>query len=822
MNNEGVTILIGIIIILIVVSNVIYVINLTLPSTKYKKGKILLDKGNLIDAIKIFESIFNKHWEAPAYLAECKLKKGQQSKSKSETAAISYFNEVIDIRKRLPKAANKSSYALVEAKAYLELAQINYNNSIRGSSLDKKVEKLKENLSFIAKATKLGIENDFESLRKIHFSELAEINFTLGNQTEKWEKLEMAIQYYSFAKDFAFQGSNNKILHNSSARIGICKLKNNEHVESGIFESVNKSPIEYINDFYFRYVKKTLHEKQYEQAEKLISTYLNFSSPDIDKLKKLLLSKKIESAVNKINEINNSIDQLYEESFPVDQVKSLYETLDERIREINSVIPSLTDKLKQLKPSLFNRLLTHFISEEQFAGAINLIQKYPEFWESPELLKNMGICCYNIVDQGNLTDKNFRTIISNWITSVFSDRVILKSLEETTWEDDYTFTLSESIGSHKSQYIDLPENVNYDDISDTNISIGATQKELLQKFESLLQEKVLDNSLAKIINEFYFEEKEAVEKIVSIIEDNTLFASPYFAKLNGINEGIIEELEKDFYESENEDSLKAGIPYLKSNSKGEVCEYAKSKELVNNLVSAIQKEDLNEVKSIVAKSKESLINKYKTIKESIEDSIYNAFTTRIEDDDENESLIPLMEECIRFTKQNEKLKFQYSNYVTAKVNANEIDNFRALSLMKNAYLHLSENPRTCKNIITLIQYNLMDIKNDRTRNAPEIYKILDEIYPKRSNMFIQSTGELSDARTELLTQLKESGAPISLLTDEGSLSPPLVLASQRSLTPKGEIMKKMLSYLKKLSESSSTRTNPSDPLERLRQQLGII
>ena len=46
--------------------------------------------------------------------------------------------------------------------------------------------------------------------------------------------------------------------------------------------------------------------------------------------------------------------------------------------------------------------------------------------------------------------------------------------------------------------------------------------------------------------------------------------------------------------------------------------------------------------------------------------------------DENEKLIPVMEECIEFSSQNEKLKHQYSNYVAnyciSKVNDEKIDN----------------------------------------------------------------------------------------------------------------------------------------------------
>ena len=61
------------------------------------------------------------------------------------------------------------------------------------------------------------------------------------------------------------------------------------------------------------------------------------------------------------------------------------------------------------------------------------------------------------------------------------------------------------------------------------------------------------------------------------------------------------------------------------------------------------------------------------------------------------ALIPVMEECISFSNDNEKLKHQYSNFVTSycisKVNEQEIDNFKALTLMKGAYLRSQNNPK---------------------------------------------------------------------------------------------------------------------------------
>jgi len=794
-----------ILVIFIIIGIIGYVIYESLPNQKFQKAITLFDSGNLIEASKILIKIFDKHPDAPAKLAECKLKEGLNAKPKSNNEAIKYFDEVIEIKKRLPTNTSKIKYELVEAKACFEIAVIQFSNSISLANTEGKVKSLKDNLRFIDMTTKSGIENDFAALRKKHLSELAEINFSFGIQSEKSNKLVEAIQHYSTAKDFAAQSSNAKILYSSSTRTGISKLKNREHIEPNIFDDVNKSSIEYKRDFFFRYAKKLLQDKEYLETEKIISNHLNFSSSAIDKLKELLKTKKIKDAIKKVDEINYNLDQLYENSFPVDDLKNLYENFDKKIDEIKSVIPTLTDKLKQIKPSLFNRLLTHYISEEQFGNAIVLIQKFPSFWESPELLKNLGICCYGYTAQGNISQKNYQTIISNWLTAVYCDKVVLNSLEETNWDDEYTFTLTDAIGSNYQQHSSLPDNVNYDDITDSNISIGATQRELLQQFETLIHQKISDSSLVKTVTDFYEGEKEAVQKVVSVINTEILFAAPFFAKTHGINNEIIEELDNDYEEYSNEEALQAGVAYIKNKSESSVGKYSAAKELVTKLLSAIHNEKLNDVKAVVTDNQKSLIEEFETIKDSVEDSIYNAFALKIEEDEENEDLIPLMNECIRLTSQNEKLKYQYSTYVAdlciSKVNADEMTNLKALNLMKSAYFNSKDNTRICKNIVTLIRYNLSDITNDRTNRMSEIYQVLDDIKTNRSITFKRNSSELAEARTAILKQLQESGVDISQLISTFSFS----------LTADGQKLKKVLTYMSALSEGSQNESSNDLP-----------
>lgn len=759
-----------VIIVLIAVGILGYVFYQSLPNPKFRRASALFDAGKFFSAEQILLHIFDKHPEAPAKLAECKLKQGKLLNSKDETEAVRLYNEAIGIGKRLPRKAVKDKYVLVEALAYFAIAENNFNNYLAVSDAEQKAKNLESNIQFIDKASKNGVEKEFASLKTKHLFELADIHLFFGINSEKSANLSGAIKYYETSKKYAVQSSSLKTLYTATARIGISKLKSKEHIEQTTVSDINKAAPELKRDFYFRHAKKHIAENEFQEAENMISNHLNFSSGTVDQLREVLKSSKINDAVRKVIEINDTLDQLYENSFSVDDVKNLYDSLDKTIDDVSSVMPEITDKLREIKPSLFNRLLTHYITEEQYGNAMALIQKYPAFWEKPELLKDLGICCYGYLSQGNLNEKNYRTIISDWLTAVYCDKVILKSMEDTAWDDEYTFTLSESIGSNFQQHEYLPDNVNYDEPSDTNISIGETQKELLKQFEKQMHAQISDHDLLQTASDFYDSEKEAIENIVRIIDCDVLFTSPYFAKTYGIHNEIVDALDNDYRCYFNEDALKAGVPYVTNLMSGEVGKYSLASALIIKLLSSIENENLSLTKTIVSDQHSSVIEEFETIRESVEDSIFNAFSIKINEDDENEDLIPIMSECMQFTSRNEKLKFQYSNYVAdlciAKVNSDEMSNFKALSLMKSAYMYSRDNSRICMNIITLIRYNLSDYLNDECRHVTELFGILETIRKNRSIAFNENNIEIRNELKKLDDSLKKQGLSVSVFVSQ--------------------------------------------------------
>ena len=343
--------------------------------------------------------------------------------------------------------------------------------------------------------------------------------------------------------------------------------------------------------------------------------------------------------------------------------------------------------------------------------------------------------------------------------------MILKSLEATTWDDSYTFTLTDSIGSNYTHHSELPSNANYDEETDTNISIGETQRELLQQFESLLHKTISDQSLAKIVNDFYIAEKEAIQNIVSIINKDILFAAPHFAKTYSINVEIVKELDDDFVEYSNEQSLEFGIPYLKNNADTYVREYSTAKELVSKMVSAIKDENQNELKAILTDRKVSLIEKYETINESAEDLVFAAFSFKIEENEGNENLIPLMEECIRYLKQNQKIKTQFSSFVHDFCDSKwkSKSPIKLLELMIKSITHNPNNYRAAKSITLLINNNLMDIANDNTTSSSQIYSLIEDVKKIKSDILKDALKELLVLRKKVLTSMGAEASKTILL-----------------------------------------------------------
>jgi hypothetical protein len=205
------------ILILFVIGIIGYLIYQSLPSSKFEKAQAFFKIKNYIEAASILDEIFDKHQDAPAKFAECKLILSQALKGNTER--LEALNEIITLRQRITNTTSIVEFQYFEARALLEIARIQFE----GCNGD--IDKLNQNVKFIDNAIKNGSESDFSSLRRSHFYDLANSYFKRAEEKERLNRIIEAIQNYNSGKDCAEKSTNNIVKHNSIARIEICKLK---------------------------------------------------------------------------------------------------------------------------------------------------------------------------------------------------------------------------------------------------------------------------------------------------------------------------------------------------------------------------------------------------------------------------------------------------------------------------------------------------------------------------------------------------------------------------------------------------------------------
>ncbi len=793
------------IIIIAVIAIIGIVIYVNSTDTKFKKAVNLQNKKRFDEAQEVFLSISKKHPLAIARYASCFFQQGEiLLKQNKHTKAISFFNKVIESQGLLESNSDKQSYSEVSSNAFYEIAQIQFDNISDFISLES-IRLYKNNLEYINQS---GFENskDFKKLISLHNAKISNIYYNLGLNDEKNSEILSAKEKYSNALKFN-ETSHGKHYHNLVVRIEICKLKINEGISKNNLTLISKADKKFQTDFYYRYAITLLKKQKFSQAEEIIEKNLEKRKIEVKELLQICLSEKIKSANAEIEKINEKVSQINKGSLSSKKALDFYNSIPEKATELGQIIPEVKKNLEAIRPSIFNRITQNFIDNEEYANLINLIIKYPNFHSSSPLLKNLGNACLNYLKVNKLTEKNYKLLISIFLTSAYSDNVILYSLEETVWDDEYTFSLSDSIGSSYELHSKLPENVNYDEVTDSNISIGESQRFLISQFEALLNEQDINGKLIHDIHEFYDSEKFALDKIIEIIPNEIFFATPYFAKKYNLYSPILKELENDYNEYENEEALKIGELYNIKGYNKKIQEFGNAKQLADSIINSIKNVNKSSFQRNTSQSNLRLIRQYNSINESLEISLIESLTQASKDNPESESLLEIIQSSIKISQSKDKLKFLYAHYASnlcvSRINANKMTTFKGLKIMKEAYLTLPNDSRVCTNIITLIRMNLMDVLNDNSRNSYEIYSILDSIKQNRSITFRNNASELSEAKTEILNQLPADAR--------------IAITSGINLSSQGEKLKKALDYLGSLGGASRA----TDPLAALRTSLGL-
>ncbi len=85
---------------------------------------------------------------------------------------------------------------------------------------------------------------------------------------------------------------------------------------------------------------------------------------------------------------------------------------------------------------------------------------HSDYLDNLTVLRNIAIVCLNMAESEQLNDSNYKEVISVWLTAIYQEKLFIKSLDYTSWDNSFTFSLYDAFGHFNENTVgNLPENV---------------------------------------------------------------------------------------------------------------------------------------------------------------------------------------------------------------------------------------------------------------------------------------------------------------------------------------------------------------------------
>lgn len=338
----------------------------------------------------------------------------------------------------------------------------------------------------------------------------------------------------------------------------ICQIKQGKNVDE---DDVRKS-LSYVGfakekkDLSYRYGIWLIKHFGAKAASCFVNDFLSNEKELVD----FCHNSYIKEAEEALADLNRKISILKTGEASLEEAQNLADYLGSYDHQISTYLPDTHDKIESLYRLISSYILSKCFEEGKYELAMKLLNESGKNWYEDDIFfRNMAIVCLGMTETNKINRKNYKLIISYWLTAVYRDQLFVSSLDYTSWDDTYTFTLENSLGGSKTDAFDsLPENVNFDDpIDGSVIPIAEVQQSLLSRFELALNDK--DNAFVS----FYEEQKDAMNSLVNLNMDHPcVIAAPYLA--NTTSKCKVEIKKALDYEYENygtENILKVGVLY---------------------------------------------------------------------------------------------------------------------------------------------------------------------------------------------------------------------------------------------------------------------
>lgn len=550
----------------------------------------------------------------------------------------------------------------------------------------------------------------------------------------------------------------------SAIRFIVCKLKMQnsndilEHREH-IYTILRKAATSYKSekdDIAYRFALILLKSGEDQEAKSVLEEFL----PGEDYLKKACEQGAIIKALAKIEDFNQKLESVKNKSLSSKDAVFFINHMLEYAEIIKPVLDLPRTVLSKYRNKLKNYAIFKLFDEEQYGVAFEkMLKEHKDYLDDYTALRNIALVCLNMAESDQITIDNYKDVISIWLTAIYQEKVFVKSLDYTSWDDQYTFSLYEAYGHFDEDSVGkLPDNVNFDSSDDENIVyIKDVQRALLDRFEAAIGEN-------QQYHEFFTTQKDAMDSFIALnLDDKCRLVAPYLAhKDEDLFQDISDALEEDRKEKYDnwEDLLAVGAIYQMPQAIYN--DYSKAKNYYETCIAAIDSVNASDAKQAFLSSKIELVNRFLKLKTALKsycNSKISALSAKDKSDFKNNYNFYLI---VCSALKDSTLSYIFSNYVmqyiVSEVNANSMKKSEAADYILSIFSLDKSNTRVKENLFTLFEMLARDNSMDSSR---AVTNILERTRNIDTTLYTQLKNEYEHAKVD-----KELGDIVNKLTSK--------------------------------------------------------
>lgn len=535
----------------------------------------------------------------------------------------------------------------------------------------------------------------------------------------------------------------------SALRFMLCKLKSRD--TSDILEHKDRIYILLRNsakaynsekkDIAYRFALTLLKSGEDKEALSVLSEFL----PEEEKLKKACEQGEMIKAQAKLEDFNAKLEAVKHKSLSSDDAIYFINHMLDYAEVIKPILGLPRPTLVKYRNKFKNYAIFKLFDEGRFDVAFEkMIKVHPDYLDDLTALRNIALVCLNIVEANQMFPSNFREVIAVWITAIYQERLFVKSLDYTSWDDQYTFSLYGAYGHFNEDTIgDLPDNVNFSDEDDSNIVlIKDVQRALLDRFEAAIS----DN---QHYHEFFTSQKDAMDALIALnLDEKCRLVAPYLAHNNDdIFQGISDALEQERQQGYDnwEDVLSVGALYQIPQSI--YADYNNAKIYFNNCKESVETFTLMKARQAFTPEKVDMINRFDKLDSALRsycNSKVSVLSAKNKNDFKNNYSFYIV---VCDALKDSTLSFTFSNYVmqyvVGEVNGNFMKKSDAADIILSIFLLDKNNTRVKENLQTLFE---MMVREAGSANLQAIKTILSRLYVVDTGFYKELSKELEDAK----------------------------------------------------------------------------